>query len=573
MRVWIDEYAGLDSPIHRLEPRLKLVALLGVMFAFSLVDDLRLVPVMLLITGALFMASRLPASFLWTRLRYPGFFLLVMAVILPLFAGTTVWLRVGPLAIRAEGVALLALVASRFVCILTVGLVLFGTAPFTTSIRAMRQLGLPALLADMMLLSFRYLFEFGAALSRMETAMRLRGFGGSRLSPRSLRTLAMLAGSLLVRSYEQAERVYVAMRLRGYGGDRARSRSGRRSGRGRAAEGGSFVDARGGRIHRSTPTDGEDSAPCKVSSTDSVSDNGKAHLSSVVRPRPSADSVNPSADDLARPSVTTGNGRDQTAQPGESTMLTVTDLHIAYPDQPPILSGVDLQIPPGQRVGVIGPNGAGKTTLFLTICGVLKPQCGTIRVNGNGVSYKRFRPDVGLVFQNPDDQLFSPSVGDDVAFGPQNMDLDAETVEARVQAALAITGVAHLRDRPPHHLSGGEKRMVAIASVLAMEPALILYDEPGANLDIRARRRMIHFLQTAPQTILLASHDLEMVLEVCERVVLLDEGRIVADGETQAVLGDAALMEAHGLEKPHSLLPHLQPHHVQTADSSALSSV
>ena len=166
-----------------------------------------------------------------------------------------------------------------------------------------------------------------------------------------------------------------------------------------------------------------------------------------------------------------------------------------------------------------------------------------------------------MVFQNPDDQLFCPSVWDDVAFGPRNLGLAKEEVEARVTDALSFTGGLELAGRPPHHLSGGEKRMVSIAGVLAMHPQLLIYDEPTSNLDIRSRRRLIHFLQASQETMLIASHDLEFILEVCDRVVLMDEGRFVVNGEPREVLGDAELMEAHGLERPHSLVPHAELHH------------
>ena len=158
------------------------------------------------------------------------------------------------------------------------------------------------------------------------------------------------------------------------------------------------------------------------------------------------------------------------------------------------------------------------------------------------------------------DQLFCPSVRDDVAFGPRNMGLPNEEVEARVTGALSAVGVLKLADRPSHHLSEGEKRMVSIAGVLAMRPRLMIYDEPGANLDIRSRRRLIRLLQASKETLLVASHDLELVLEVCSRVVLIDEGRIVADGDPREIMSDDRLMEAHGQEKPHSLIPHQIPH-------------
>ncbi len=221
-----------------------------------------------------------------------------------------------------------------------------------------------------------------------------------------------------------------------------------------------------------------------------------------------------------------------------------------------MLQGLDLRVERGERVGVVGPNGAGKTTLFMAACGVVRPGAGSVELFGRPVEPGAFHPEIGMVFQNPDDQIFSPSVLDDVAFGPLNMGLPQEEVDARVKEALLTTGTTDLADRAPHHLSGGEKRMVSIAGVLAMKPRLIIYDEPSANLDIRSRRRLIHFLQGSRQTLLVASHDLEFVLEVCDRVLLIDGGEVVADGESRQVMGDAGFMEAHGLERPHSLVPH-----------------
>jgi len=241
--------------------------------------------------------------------------------------------------------------------------------------------------------------------------------------------------------------------------------------------------------------------------------------------------------------------------------LTVSGLSFSYPDQPSALQDVRLALQPGERVGLIGPNGAGKTTFFLLICGVLKPSAGEIALFGQPMVHGAFRPEIGMVFQNPDDQLFCPSVRDDVAFGPQNLGLSHEEVEDRVEEVLSTVGIVDLISRPPHHLSGGEKRMVSIAGVLAMRPRLVVYDEPSANLDIRSRRRLIRFLQAAPETVLIASHDLELVLEVCDRVVLLDEGRIVVNGVPSQVMCDVALMEAHGLERPHSLVHHAESHH------------
>ena len=241
-------------------------------------------------------------------------------------------------------------------------------------------------------------------------------------------------------------------------------------------------------------------------------------------------------------------------------VLTVSQSCFSYPDKRNVLKSISLEVMPGERVGLIGPNGAGKTTLFLVLCGVLKPNAGEITLLGKPVANGKFNPEVALVFQNPDDQLFSPTVFEDVAFGPQNMGLLKDEVEARVKAALSIVGEAKLADRPVHHLSEGEKRLISIAGVLAMQPRLIIYDEPNANLDIRSRRRLIRLLQVSKETILVASHDLELVLEVCNRVVLMDKGSIIADGNPREVMGDDRLMEAHGQEKPHSLVPHQIPH-------------
>jgi cobalt/nickel transport system permease protein len=213
----LDIYAHLDSPIHRWNPRLKMVGLMAVILAFSALQDLRVIALMVVLAALLFACSRLPLRYLLERLRYPGYFLLVVAVLLPFFSGEKALLSLGPLTIHQEGTLALARIAAKFLAILTTGLVLFGTAPFLVNIKALRGLGLPAILTDMALLAYRYLFEIGADLNTMERAMRLRGFKADRFNTRALQTLASLAGSLLVRSYEQSERIYKAMRLRGYG--------------------------------------------------------------------------------------------------------------------------------------------------------------------------------------------------------------------------------------------------------------------------------------------------------------------------------------------------------------------
>ncbi len=244
---------------------------------------------------------------------------------------------------------------------------------------------------------------------------------------------------------------------------------------------------------------------------------------------------------------------EQMALDGLDEAIAVSQVSFSYPDCPDTLRDISFTLPPGERVGVIGPNGAGKTTLFMLLCGLLRPITGQITLFEQPVRVGQFHPDIGLVFQNPDDQLLASSVWDDVAFGPQNMGLSDQEVEQRVSHALALTGMTALASRPPHHLSGGEKRMVAIAGILAMQPRVMIYDEPSANLDLRARRRLIQFLQRSPQAMLISSHDLEFILEVCDRVLVIDGGQLVADGPAVEVMGQAEWMESHGLEKPHSL--------------------
>ena len=241
--------------------------------------------------------------------------------------------------------------------------------------------------------------------------------------------------------------------------------------------------------------------------------------------------------------------------------IAAQNLTFQYPNRDPVLNSLSLSIHAGQRVGIIGHNGCGKTTLFMLLCGVLAPSSGDISLLDRPVQPGQFRPEIGMLLQDPDDQLFSPTVREDIAFGPENMDFSAEAVSQRVDEALAITGTAFLADRTPHHLSGGEKQMVAIASLLAMQPKVVLYDEPTASLDMRTRRRLISFLQRSTETMLVSSHDLEFVLDVCDRVLLIDNGQIIADGDPMTVMGNQPLMEAHGLEKPHSLIPHVRSHH------------
>lgn len=237
-------------------------------------------------------------------------------------------------------------------------------------------------------------------------------------------------------------------------------------------------------------------------------------------------------------------------------MLNLESLSVGWPGHPPVLTGLSLHLRAGERVALVGPNGAGKTTLFHTIAGVLAAQTGTVQLQGQAIIPGRFRPDIALVFQQAEDQLFCPTLIEDVAFGARNLGLPEAEVRARVARALADCNLTGLEDRPVHQLSGGEKRRACIAGALVMRPALMLLDEPSAALDMRQRRRLISLLSGMDQSMLIASHDLELVLELCPRVIVIDEGRIRADGPAPEVLGNAAVMAAHGQEVPHSLTPH-----------------
>lgn len=230
-------------------------------------------------------------------------------------------------------------------------------------------------------------------------------------------------------------------------------------------------------------------------------------------------------------------------------ILEVHNLTYTYPDGRRALTGVSLRVWPGERVALTGPNGAGKSTLLLALVGILRAE-GSIHVEGNllnQASLPRLRARMGLVFQSPEDQLFSPTVFEDVAYAPLYQGLTPAEVTSRANEALNAVGMQAFADRMPHHLSMGEKKRVAIAAVLAMKPATLLFDEPSAGLDPRARRELIHLLEQLPQTLLIATHDLNLVQHICPRMIILDEGRLVADGTTEQLLADEGLLAAHGL--------------------------
>jgi cobalt/nickel transport system ATP-binding protein len=233
--------------------------------------------------------------------------------------------------------------------------------------------------------------------------------------------------------------------------------------------------------------------------------------------------------------------------------VVIRNLRFTYPEGHTAIHNVSLTVARGETVAIIGPNGAGKSTLLHHIIGLLRQESGTIRVAGYDVvpeQYQAVRRRVGYVFQDPDDQLFSPSLAEDVAFGPMYLGISDEEIGDRVDRALQAVGLESLGDRAPHRLSEGEKRLAALATVLSYDPDIFVLDEPTANLDPKNRRRLLELLRNAGRTLLVATHDLDLAWELCERSVLLRNGRVVADGLTRRLLADAGLLEANDLELP-----------------------
>ena len=247
---------------------------------------------------------------------------------------------------------------------------------------------------------------------------------------------------------------------------------------------------------------------------------------------------------------------DRICTMNEEIVVRVSNVSFSYPDKNNAVCDVSFTASKGERIGIIGPNGAGKTTLFLIMCGILKPAQGTVQVNGNGIVPHAFNPEITYLFQSPDDQLFSSTVYDDVAFGPMNMNITRESIKDRVENALEKVNLSEVAHKAPNHLSGGEKRMAAIATILSMLPDVILFDEPTSNLDSKNRRDLINTLLSIDKLQIIASHDLEFILETCSRVMIMDKGCVEADGSSADIMSDTELMNKYHMEKPHSLYPH-----------------
>jgi cobalt transport protein ATP-binding subunit len=233
--------------------------------------------------------------------------------------------------------------------------------------------------------------------------------------------------------------------------------------------------------------------------------------------------------------------------------VRIEHLHFRYPDGFEALHGIDLALAAGEKVALVGPNGAGKSTRLLHLNGIHEPSHGSVRIGDLDVdrrTVRKVRALVGLVFQDPDDQLFSPTVFEDVAFGPLHMGVDNAEIHGRVERALAAVGMSGFETRMPHRMSLGQRKRVAIATVLSMDPGVLAFDEPSAGLDPRGRRELIGVIRDLPQTMLVSTHDMRLVAEVFPRVVVMDGGTVVADGATSDILDDDALLQAHGLERP-----------------------
>ena len=478
------------SPVHRLDPRAKIVGLIAITLV-AVSTPVQAWPVFVacfaVLAGVTYLA-RVRVNDIWRRARFVLPVVLLAALLIPLFRTGGETYSLGPLTLHQEGLETFAAVTAK-ATIGTVAAVLLGaTTTFPSVLRGLEAMRVPRLFILIAAFMYRYLFVIVEEVGRMRAALAARGY-----QPRSALhagVLGRVATALFLRTYSRGERVYVAMLARGYNG----------------------------RMPRLTPL-------------------------VFGRARPRVRGRRPQ-----RARAAAGRGRGDRM----SCAVHATGVSYSYPNGRPALRGVELHIEHGERVAILGPNGAGKTTLMLHLNGLMRG-AGSLEVAGLQVedgTLAALRTRVGLVFQDPDDQLFMPTVGEDVSFGPLNQGLPPAEVERRVGEALAAVRMSEAGERAPHQLSMGERRRVAIATVLAMRPSLLVLDEPSANLDPRARRELLDILEQIDRTMLLTTHDLPLAAELCERAVILADGRIVADADCHELLADSELLARHDLELP-----------------------
>ena len=457
------------SRLHRLPPECKLVAAVGFVAAVAVTPREAVWAFVLYgaLVATLAVVAGVRARFLLTRLVVVVPFLL-SALLVPFVAGGE-QVQVGGVALSVEGLWGSWNIAAKAVLGASTSILLAATTEVPRLLTGLTRLRVPVTLTTIAAFMVRYLEVLTAELGRSRRAMLARGY-----DPRWLwqvRPLATSAGAMFVRSYERGERVHAAMLARGYTGAMP------------------VLDER-----RATPRD---------------------WLGAALLP-------------------TLGVAvADHSAQRHVTAAVSVRDVWFSYPDGTTVLRGLDLDVQPGERVALLGANGAGKTTLALHLNGLHEPDRGEVHIGGLRVApdtAQQVRQKVGLVFQDADDQLFMPTVGEDVAFGPANLGLRGAERDARVREALTQVGALDLAGRAPHHLSGGERRRAALATVLAMRPDVLVLDEPTSGLDPAGRRELVDVLSGLPMTQLVVTHDLPFALELCDRSVIVSAGRIAADG-------------------------------------------
>ncbi len=495
-------YVAGDTAVHAAAPHAKVLATL--VFVFAVVATPREAVWAFGVDGfvvvVVALAARVPIGHLVGRLVIELPFLL-FALFLPI-VGRDPRVEVLGVSLSQPGLWAAWAILAKGSLGVAATVVLASTTPIPDLLRGLERLRVPAVLVAITAFMVRYGDVLGDELQRMRIARASRG-----ADPRWIfqaRGVASTAGTLFVRSFERGERVHFAMQARGYAGTLPPAES--------------IV----GRRRRLLPA-GRRRRGC-----------GSAGMGAAVTPAVEVPAVEV-------PAV-------------EVPAVEVRALSFRYPDGTPALDGIDLTVRHGERLAVLGPNGAGKSTLTLHLNGIHTATTGTVTIDGLPVTppnLREIRRRVGLVFQDPDDQLFMPTVRDDVAFGPANLGLRGDELHDRVTAALDAVGMADVADRAPHHLSFGQRRRVAVATVLAMRPTVLVLDEPSSNLDPLARRELADILDGLAITVVIVTHDLPYAMQLCESAIVLNEGRITARGAIAEILADDEVLAANRLELPY----------------------